>query len=78
MLRHMVAHGLAPGEPRPAVTGLARQCYALMGGFGLSIPLFFVTTGAWLLWIVVPLLAGRADRLRRREDRGPGPGQAPG
>jgi uncharacterized membrane protein len=76
MLRHMVAHGLAPGAPRPAVTGMARQCYVLMAGFGLSIPLFFVTTGAWLLWIVVPLLAGQAGRLRRRV--APGPGQAPG
>jgi uncharacterized membrane protein len=78
MLRHMVAHGLAPGAPRSAVTGMARQCYVEMAGFGLSIPLFFVTTGAWLLWIAVPLLAGQVSRLRRRGSRGTGAGQAPG
>jgi uncharacterized membrane protein len=78
MLRHMVAHGLAPDAPQPALTGMARQCYVLMAGFGLSIPLFFVTTGAWLLWIVVPLLAGQAGRLRCHDGGGPGPGQAPG
>jgi len=78
MLRHMVSHGLAPGAPWPVMTGMARQCYVLMAGFGLSIPLFFVTTGAWLLWIVVPLLAGQVSRLRRRDSHGPGAGQAPG
>jgi uncharacterized membrane protein len=75
MLRHMVSRGLAPGAPPPVVTGMTRQCYVLMAGFGLSIPLFFVTTDAWLLWIVVPLLAGQASRLRRR--RGRGRGQTP-
>jgi len=70
LLRHMVSRGLAPDAPPPVVTGMTRQCYVLMAGFGLSIPLFFVTTDAWLLWIVVPLLAGRASRLRRRRGRG--------
>jgi hypothetical protein len=28
-----------------------------MAGFVLSIPLFFVTTYAWLLWFIVPPLA---------------------
>jgi uncharacterized membrane protein len=78
MLWHMVSHGLAPGTPRLTMTGMARQCYVLMAGFGLSIPLFFVTTGAWLLWIVVPLLAGQVSRLRRRYSRGTGAGQASG
>ncbi len=69
MLRHMVSRGQAPGVPRPAVTGMARQCYVLMAGFGLSVPLFFVTTGAWLLWVIVPLGAGQVSRLRRRGGR---------
>ena len=59
MLRHMVSRGQAPGAPRPVVTGMARQCHVLMAGFGLSVPLFFVTTDAWLLWVIVPLLAGQ-------------------
>jgi hypothetical protein len=52
--------------------GMTRQCYVLIAGFGLSIPLFFVTTDAWLLWVIVPLLAGQASRLRRRHGRGLG------
>ena len=78
MLRHMVSRGQAPGAPRPVVTGMARQCYVLMAGFGLSVPLFFVTTDAWLLWVIVPLLAGQVSRLRRRDSRGSGGGQAAG
>jgi hypothetical protein len=76
MLRHMVSRGQVPGAPRPMVTGTARQCYAQMAGFGLSIPLFFVTTYAWPLWFIVPLLAGQVSRLRSRDGRGPGAGQA--
>ncbi len=71
MLRHMVSRGQAPGAPRPVVTSMARQCYVLMAGFGLSVPLFFVTTDAWLLWLIVPLLAGQVSRLRRWAGRGP-------
>ncbi len=71
MLRHMVSGGQALGAPQPVVTGMARQCYVLMAGFGLSVPLFFVTTGAWLLWFIVPLLAGQVSRLRRGDGRGP-------
>jgi hypothetical protein len=51
---------------------MTRQRYVLMAGFGLSIPLFFVTTNAWLLWVVVPLLAGQVSSLRRRGGRGLG------
>ena len=78
MLRLMVSRGQAPGAPRPMVTGMARQCYVLMAGFGLSVPLFFVTTDAWLLWVIVPLLAGQVSRLRRRDGRGSGGGLAAG
>ena len=37
--------------------------------FGLSIPVFFATTYGWVLWIVMPILVARADRLRRRRSR---------
>ena len=43
-----------------------------MIAFGLSIPLFFVTTGAWILWILSPILGGQLQRQRwqlRRQRR---------
>jgi uncharacterized membrane protein len=76
MLRHMVSRGQAPGAPRAVVTGMARHCHVLMAGFGLSIPLFFVTPAAWLLWVIVPLLAAHVSRPRRRGGRGTGGRQA--
>jgi hypothetical protein len=36
--------------------------------FGLSIPVFFATTHAWVLWIVMPILVARVHRLRRRRE----------
>ena len=50
----------------------------LMAGFGLSIPVFFATANAWLLWFIIPLLAAEVRRLQRRNRHGPGGGQAPG
>jgi uncharacterized membrane protein len=70
MVRHMASAGLAAGAPQPALTSVVRQCYVLMVGFGLSIPLFFVTTYAWVLWIIVPVLVGQIRRLRRRSGGG--------
>ena len=66
MLRHMVSRGQMPGAPRSVVTSTTRHCYALITGFGLSIPLFFVTTFAWPLWFIIPPLAGQVGRLRSR------------
>jgi uncharacterized membrane protein len=66
MLRHMDSRGQLSGAPRSVVSGTARQCYVLMTGFGLSIPFFFVTIYAWLLWFIVPPLAGQVRRLRTR------------
>ena len=42
------------------------ESYGTMLGFGLSIPVFFATTYGWVLWIVMPILVARVDRLRRR------------
>jgi hypothetical protein len=44
---------------------------------GFFIPLFFVTTNAWILWIVVPLVVSRwrhIHRRRRNREAAPGPG----
>jgi hypothetical protein len=61
---------------------IARQSFNLILGFGLSIPLFFVTTNAWILWIVVPLVVSRwrhAHRRRRNREAASGPeDSAPG
>jgi hypothetical protein len=77
MLAHMLSHGLAPRTPRATAIDIARQSFNLILGFGLSIPVFFVTTNAWIMWIVVPLLVSRwSHSRRRRRDRGAGPGPA--
>jgi uncharacterized membrane protein len=77
MLAHMLSHGLAPRAPRATAIDIARQSFNLILGFGLSIPVFFVTTNAWIMWIVVPLLVSRwSHSRRRRRDRGAGPGPA--
>jgi uncharacterized membrane protein len=75
MLRHMVARGHLSDAGRASVGGVTRQRYVMMTGFGLSIPFFFVTTYAWLLWIIVPVLAGPLSRLRGRNRRRPGTGE---
>ena len=65
MLRHMIARRLADPPP-PVVNRMTWQSYGLMIGFGLSIPVFFVTTSAWLLWIAGPVLSRLVRQLRRR------------
>ena len=43
----------------------------MMLGFGLSIPVFFATSYAWVIWIAVPLLVRMFHRrLRARRRRG--------
>jgi uncharacterized membrane protein len=63
MARHMISHRLQqPGtEDRDAGASDWRS-YGPLFGFGLSIPVFFVTEYAWVLWIVVPVLARRLSR----------------
>ena len=78
VLRHMASHGQIPGAPQPVVDKLTRESYVLMAGFGLSIPVFFATTYAWVLWFGIPLLVGQARRLRRRNRGSPEAGQTPG
>ena len=75
MLAHILTHGLAVGTPRRMAIDIGRQSFNLIIGFGLSIPFFFVTTYAWVLWIVLPLLVARWNHLRRR--RQPPPGRQP-
>lgn len=71
MLRHMTSHDQAPGIPEPVVIDNTWQSYGLLVGFGLSIPVFFVTTYGWVAWIAGPLLVHRLYRLRHRKRRHP-------
>jgi hypothetical protein len=67
-VHHVAAHDLqAPDTPPLAETQGDWESYGVMLGFGLSIPLFFVTSYAWVIWIVVPLVVGQlGDRRRKR------------
>jgi hypothetical protein len=59
----------AADAPRLATTDADWQTYGLMIGFGLSIPIFFVTTRAWALWFLVPVIVAQIRRLLRRRQR---------
>jgi uncharacterized membrane protein len=65
ILRHMISHGQAPDAPPLAVTNMTWASYGVMLGFALSIPVFFATTYAWLLWIIIPILVARLRRFQR-------------
>jgi uncharacterized membrane protein len=69
ILRHMASHHQAPSVPPPGLAGMAWRSYSLALGFGLSIPLFFATSYAWVLWIVIPLFVRLAHRLHDRKHR---------
>ena len=71
MLRHIMSHEEAPDFPRPVVAAMAWRSWSLVIAFGLSIPVFFVTVNAWVLWIAVPPLIDQVRRHRppARQDR---------
>lgn len=71
LMQHMVAHGQVPRAPRQRLNDMSWQSYVLMLGFGLSIPIFFITTYAWVLWFLIPLFVDRLRRIRRRASPGP-------
>jgi uncharacterized membrane protein len=77
VVAQMVRHQLAPDLPQKMAIDLARQSFNLILGFGLSIPVFFVTGYAWVLWIVIPLVVSRWRHQARRRSRPDEPGQQP-
>jgi uncharacterized membrane protein len=64
MLQRIISRQLAPDAPRPDVTDMVWRSSSVMVAFGLSIPVFFATTYAWVLWIA-GLLFGQLHQLRR-------------
>jgi hypothetical protein len=74
MTRHMVSHHLEAADTPPGViTDTSWRSGAQVAGFGLSIPAFFLTPYAWVLWFAVPVLAARLRRARRRKPDRPEP-----
>jgi uncharacterized membrane protein len=71
MLRWIISHQLAPDAPRPDVTDMVWRSSSVMLAFGLSIPVFFATTYAWVLWIA-GLLFGQLHQLRHHGRATPG------
>jgi uncharacterized membrane protein len=71
VVRHVIGHRLAASTAKPALERLIPHLYILIIGFALSIPLFFVTADAWLVWIAVPVVAARVIRYLRGNGGGP-------
>jgi uncharacterized membrane protein len=72
MRRHMISHHLQqPGTESKDGSDWDWRAYGPILGFGLSIPVFFVTPYAWVLWIVMPTLVMQLRRLQRRDQPGP-------
>ncbi len=70
MARYATAHDLlAPDAPPPSHTDADWQSYGLLLGFGISIPLFFLTSYAWILWFAIPVLTGQTRKFRKRRQR---------
>jgi uncharacterized membrane protein len=82
MVHRLVARDMMEQHTPPQViSSVVGQSWALILGFGLSIPVFFVTAYAWGLWILGPLLVRRARRLHHRRatrPEGPGPENSDG
>lgn len=69
-VHHVISHDLqAPDTPALGAAHGDWESYGVMIGFGLSIPLFFAISYAWVLWIVVPLALGQLRRFRGRARR---------
>jgi uncharacterized membrane protein len=71
VLHHALSHGQARGMPPRVASATNWGSLSLMVGFGLSIPVFFVTTYAWALWFIGPPLVGQVHLFWRRDRRAP-------
>jgi uncharacterized membrane protein len=74
IVHHLNSRDLAPGTPPQVMIQIVHQDVALLLGFGLSIPVFFVTKYGWILWFTIPLLIRGRRRIPMLRYRGPRPG----
>jgi uncharacterized membrane protein len=66
MARYATVHDLvAPDAPPPSRSDADWQSYGLLLGFGISIPIFFLISYAWILWFAIPALIGLVRKFRR-------------
>jgi uncharacterized membrane protein len=67
MVHHASSAGLFSDDmPAGLRDATDRDAMALLGGFAISIPILFITVYGWLLWALVPPIAGFWSRRRRR------------
>jgi hypothetical protein len=78
LLRHMISRGEMASVPREVLAAWTWRNYSPILAFGLSIPVFFVTSYGWVLWFAVPMALGRLHRASaHRRNGSPGePGSA--
>jgi uncharacterized membrane protein len=75
MVHRMRSHHLLEPDTPSDATNVDWQSWGIMLGFGLSIPVFFATENAWVLWWLMPVIVARISALRRRRSRAPGAGR---
>jgi uncharacterized membrane protein len=76
MTHHMIsADLLEPGSP-PLTDG-DWVSYGMILGYGLSIPVFFLTASGWVVWAVVPFLVRRVKNVRDWQRRKAGAESGP-
>ncbi len=67
MVRHATATGAVEPDCEEEIAALEHKCIGTSVGFALSIPLFFVVSYGWVLWILAPNVIPRvAARVRLR------------
>jgi uncharacterized membrane protein len=71
MVHHLSSKGLLAADAPPRLRSDSDWgSMAVVVGFGLSIPLFFLTPEAWVLWAVTSPISDLVRRQRRRRDHG--------
>jgi uncharacterized membrane protein len=70
MIHHLDSSRLMADDiPDKLVQRVDFECWSTLAGFGVSIPIFFLTNYAWILWFLGPMLLGTLFRLVKRKAR---------
>jgi uncharacterized membrane protein len=68
MVQHMVRNNLqSPDAPNDLAKDSVRRSLGVLLGFSISIPVFLLTSYAWVLWFLVPFGIHHLRRLRRKD-----------